>query len=254
MELIRAHKVSKVFGGLVAVSDLNLTLQQGEILGLIGPNGSGKSTTLNLLTGFYRPSSGAIFYKDKDLGKVPTWRIASLGLARTFQTPVVFPQLTVLENVMVGCHRQGTSSWLASGLALRSVQREEKLLRGRAMEALAAVGLVDRAAERPDALPFGLQRMVEMARVLAANPQVVLLDEPASGLNPTERALLVELVRGLRNRGLSVILVEHDVALVQSLVDRLLVMAEGALIAEGDPSAVLRDKQVISAYLGSAAV
>jgi len=250
---LQAEKLTKRFGGLVALSNYSLALHSGEILGLIGPNGAGKTTAFNLLTGVLRPTGGRIRLAGHDLTNRKPEDFAVAGLARTFQNIRLFRDLSVWENVAVGAHRGEGASWLATMLALPGVRRSEASLRERAAELLRQVGLLDLLDRRAGDLPYGLQRKVEIARALAMRPRVLLLDEPAAGMNATETQALTEMLQKmtLQTKNFSLVVVEHDMRLVMALSSRIQVIVRGELLAEGTPEQVQRNPAVIEAYLGS---
>ncbi|MGQ0569994.1 MAG: branched-chain amino acid ABC transporter ATP-binding protein/permease [Armatimonadota bacterium] len=240
--------LEKRFGGLLAVHNLSFKVHAGEIYAVIGPNGAGKTTAFNLISGVLHPTGGSIRLAGERVEQLPAYRIATMGVARTFQTPRVFPDLSVLDNVLVGMHRHLRAGFAPSMLHLSG--REEAEAAGQAMNVLGQVGLATHAAQPAGALPFGQQRLLEMARALATRPRLLLLDEPASGLSAAERRALVALIRRIRAGGVTVLLVEHDVRLVMGIADRVLVLNHGERIAEDIPSHVQRDPRVIAAYLG----
>ncbi len=248
--LLELRGVSKNFGGVQALRDLSLEVSQGHILGLIGPNGAGKSTAFNVMSGLSRPSSGQVRLRGRALPPDP-WDVATEGIARTFQHVKLVGDMTVVENVAIGCYSQGGSGVLATMIGLGN-QRERSII-GRAFEALAQVGLADSANLLAGSLPLGKQRLVEIARSIAADPVLLLLDEPAAGLRATEKRNLILLLRRLKERGMSVVVVEHDMELVMRLVDLICVLDRGSLLAEGPPGHIRKDRSVIDAYLGNAA-
>jgi branched-chain amino acid transport system permease protein len=249
--VLEARDLRRTFGGLVAVNDLSLVVRAGEIVGLIGPNGAGKSTTFDLLTGVRRPSAGGVAFMGHALAPFSPPSVARHGIARTFQHVKLAPAMSVIENVALGAHVRGRAGPLRA--LLRADRGEEALLFEEAARQLARVGLLD-AADRPArSLALGQQRLVEIARALALDPVLLLLDEPAAGLRLMEKEALAALLRGLRDEGMTVLLVEHDMRFVMGLTDRLLVMDFGHAIAEGAPAAVRADPAVIAAYLGAPA-
>jgi branched-chain amino acid transport system ATP-binding protein len=251
MTILLAKGVSVRFDGLVALDDVNLDIQRGEIRGVIGPNGAGKTTLINLLTGINDPTDGEIFVDGASIKGLKASDVAALGVCRTFQTTQSFRGLTVLENVMAGDHRASAASVFASALSLPSMRRREELCRQRAWEALVFVGM-ERFADRDSAeLSFGQQRMIEIARALVSNPKILLLDEPAVGLSLDRVYELEELLKRIRReRGTTILIVEHVIRLIMSLCDRITVLASGAKIAEGTADEVAKDEKVAEAYLG----
>ena len=247
---LKVEKVAVHFGGLVALSDMNFTVGEGEIVSLIGPNGAGKTTAFNVVTGFLNPTRGAVSYRGKALNGLKPHQIADLGLARTFQRTSVFPNDTVYDNLLIGLHRQGSANLLESILGLPRAQSSERRLRERAGELVEWVGLERRAHDLAGSLSYGEQRLVGVALALAAEPSMLLLDEPVSGMNASETHTFVQLVRNIRDRGVTILLVEHDMPMVMSVSDRIVALNYGRIIAEGPPDVIRNDPAVIEAYLG----
>jgi branched-chain amino acid transport system ATP-binding protein len=248
--VLSIEHVAVNFGGLVAISDLNLTVCDGEIVGLIGPNGAGKTTAFNVFTGFLRPTDGEVRYRGTLLNGLKPHKIAGLGLVRTFQRTSIFQNNSVFENVLIGLHRQARSTVWDTLLALPREKAAERDLADNAHEILRLVGLEPRSAELAGALPYGEQRLLGIALALAAQPSMLLLDEPVSGMNPTESAKVVKLVETIRASGVTILLVEHDMPMVMQVSDRIVVLNYGRIIAEGPPAVIQRNPDVIRAYLG----
>jgi len=250
--LLEAKHINKRFGGLQALKDVSLSIPTNTIYGVIGPNGAGKTTLFNVLTGLYQADSGELLFKNHHLLNAPTHKIVKRGIARTFQNIRLFSNMTVLENVMVGCHVRTHASALGAILRDGSTQREEHYIRERSQQLLQYVG-IDRHAEKLSThLSYGDQRRLEIARALATQPTLLALDEPAAGMNPTETSTLRNLLLKIKKDGISILLIEHDVRLIMGLCDRVAVLDYGELIAEGDPENIQRDVRVIEAYLGGA--
>ena len=249
--LLQVDELTKTFGGLAAVNEVSFTLQEGMIKAIIGPNGAGKTTLYDLLTGIYLPDEGSVLFAGHELIGLPPHEITILGIARTFQTIQLFPDMTVIENVMVGLHHRTKTGMFKAAFRLPSALKEEAWTGREAHRYLDIVGLEMQADSMAGSLPFGQQRLLELARALATQPRILLLDEPASGLNAYETRELGEIIYKIRDMGITVVLVEHDMGLVMRISDEVLVLDYGEIISEGTPEEVRNDSKVIEAYLGS---
>ncbi|MCM2263911.1 MAG: ABC transporter ATP-binding protein [Desulfuromonadales bacterium] len=248
--MLDIHGITCVFGGLTALDDVSFSARAGEITGVIGPNGAGKTTLFNIITGIYTRSAGRITLEGSDISGLPPERLTRLGLVRTFQNIELFGKMSVLENVMVGLHTRSRSGFIACAFKLPQHLREERRIREQAQELLEFVGIADLADMAAANLPFGKGRMLEIARALAVQPRIMLMDEPAAGLNSRETWQLGDLIRKIRETGVTVVLVEHDMELVMDICDTIVVLNLGRKLAEGTPRQIQENPEVIAAYLG----
>jgi len=251
--LLEVQGLARHFGGVAAVRAVDFTVRAGHIKALIGPNGAGKTTIFEIIAGALAPTRGRVLFDGVPLPVGRPHAVAARGIARTFQLVRLFPQMTVLEHALVGCHRRGSAGWLASALRTRAMREEERRLRDRAREVLARVGLEARADVPAGALTYGEQRLVELARALAMAPRLLLLDEPGAGLDGREQARLGALIRRVRESGTTVLLVDHHMDLVMEISDEVLVLSYGEKLAEGPPDQVRAEPAVLAAYLGEEA-
>ena len=251
MALLKAEKLSKVFGGLKAVSKFEMEINEGELIGLIGPNGAGKTTAFNLLTGVYVPTTGTIEFDGKNMVGLKPYKITQSGVARTFQNIRLFSELSVLDNVKIAYHSHVKYGVLESVFRLGRYFKEEDEIEQKAIEFLKIFKLDDKKDEIAKNLPYGEQRRLEIARALAAKPKLLLLDEPAAGMNPQETQELMEMIRWIRNEfDLTILLIEHDMGLVMGVCERIYVLEYGSIIAHGTPDEIKNNPRVIEAYLG----
>lgn len=248
--LLEINGLTKYFGGVAAVKDVSFSVGEGEIFALIGPNGAGKTTVFNMITGMLAPDTGDMAFMGKPLAGVKPYRIAAMGLTRTFQNLQLFGRMSVLENVMAGAHLKGKTGFLKSLARWPGSGAENKRIEQESLQLLEEVGLYSQAGMYASALPFGQQRLLEIARSMASNPRLALLDEPAAGLNSAETKTLAEYLKRLRRQGKSMVLVEHDMETVMEVADRIMVLNFGQSIGEGTPEEIQADPQVIKAYLG----
>jgi branched-chain amino acid transport system ATP-binding protein len=250
--LLEIDQLTRRFGGITAVDSVSMSVDAGEIRGLIGPNGAGKTTMLNLISGLTTPTSGRISLAEKNMTREPAYRVAASGVRRTFQNLKLFTELTVLQNVMIGLHAKGRTGVFEAILTTAKQRREEEMMHRESLAALEIVGLADLADRQGSALAYGHRRLLEIARAIVARPILLLLDEPAAGLNPTEAEALVALIRRINEQGVTVVLVEHHMDVIMAACSRITVLNYGQKLAEGAPAEIRANESVIEAYLGRA--
>ena len=250
MVLLETRQLMKHFGGIMAVNEISLSIGKGEILGMIGPNGSGKSTFVNLLTGIYTPDKGQTLFKDRDITRLPVHRITEIGIARTFQNLRIFQNISVMTNILIGRHSQIRNSLWDVYLRPLSAWKWEKAAREKAMEFLELAHLTDRGNELAKNLPYGEQRLLEICRALASEPELLLLDEPCAGMNPVEMDTLAEFIKRIKASGTTVFIIEHNMRFIMSVAERIVVLNMGKKFKEGSPLEIQSDSGVQSIYLG----
>lgn len=250
MRILEAKGITKSFGGLTAVNNVDFHIDEGEIVSLIGPNGAGKTTFFNLITGIYEPTKGEVYFLGEKLKKSKPYEITKLGIGRTFQNIRLFSSMTVLENVMIGQYCRTSANLFSAIIKTPRAAKEEKEVKEKALEILDFLDLTDVKDEIAVSLPYGHQRRVEIARALATEPKLLLLDEPAAGMNTGEKVEMTELIKKIRDKGYTILVIEHDMKLVMGISDRIVVLDYGNKIAEGLPEEIQKNERVIAAYLG----
>lgn len=248
--MLEVSGITQIFGGVTALDDVSFSMSKGYITGVIGPNGAGKTTLFNIITGIYQQSAGRVMLEGKDVSGLPPEKLARLAMVRTFQNIELFGGMTVLENVMVGMHTRSSAGLISCALKMPWSLSEERRIRLGASKWLEFAGIIDLADQPAGSLPFGKGRLLEIARALAVEPRIILMDEPAAGLNSQETVALAQLIKQIRDLGITVVLVEHDMELVMDICDRIVVLNLGRKLAEGTPREIQENHEVIAAYLG----
>ena len=251
MAFLELKGLTKHFGGLPAVNNLDLSIERGEIVGLIGPNGAGKTTVFNVISGYFSPTKGRVIFKGEDITGLRMHQVAQRGLVRTFQQSTLFTEMTVLQNQLLGFHLNAGINLLGEVFNVASAKKERKRLERKALDLLELMELAELSDKPTGSLPHGYQRLLGVTIALAADPELILLDEPVTGMNPEESRSMMEHIRGIRDRGITVLLVEHSMRVVMSVCERIYVLSYGEKMAEGSPEDICKDQRVIEAYLGS---